>query len=82
MLIPLPQVLYIHLCSFDANIANEYTEWEVSTDKIFARHCICDISNIKIVDTTLTNHALVWWNNLYDYEKPQTLTNVKAHMRE
>jgi hypothetical protein len=26
--------------------------------------------------------VLVWWNNLHDYEKPQTWTNVKALMRE
>jgi hypothetical protein len=28
------------------------------------------------------NDALVWWNNLYDYEKPQTWTDVKALMRQ
>jgi hypothetical protein len=28
--------IYPSFSSFDANIANEYTEWEVSMDKIFA----------------------------------------------
>jgi hypothetical protein len=28
--------------SFDENIANEFTKWEVSTDKVFARRRICD----------------------------------------
>jgi hypothetical protein len=26
--------------------------------------------------------VLVWWNNLHDYEKPQTWTNMKALMRQ
>jgi superoxide dismutase len=34
------------------------------------------------VGNTLTNHALVWWNNLHDYEKPQTWTDMKALMRQ
>jgi hypothetical protein len=37
---------------------------------------------IKIVASTLTNDALVWWNNLHDYEKPQNWTDVKALMRQ
>jgi hypothetical protein len=36
----------------------------------------------KIAASTLTNDALVWWNNLHNYEKPQTWTNVQALMRE
>jgi hypothetical protein len=32
--------------------------------------------------STLTNDTLVWWNNLHDYEKPQTWTDVKALMRQ
>jgi hypothetical protein len=36
-------------------------------DKIFARRCICDRQKIKIVDSNLTNDALVWWNNLHNY---------------
>jgi hypothetical protein len=34
------------------------------------------------VASTLTNDALVWWNNLHDYEKLQTWTDVKALMRQ
>jgi hypothetical protein len=34
--------------SFDENIANEYTEWEVSMYKIFARHRICDRKKLKL----------------------------------
>jgi hypothetical protein len=30
----------------------------------------------------ITNDLLVWRNNLHDYEKPQTWTDVKALMRE
>jgi hypothetical protein len=58
--------IYPSFSSFVANTANEYTEWELSMDKIFARRCICDRRKIKIVASTLTNDALVWWNNLYD----------------
>jgi hypothetical protein len=74
--------IYLYFSSFDTNIANEYTEWEVSMGKIFARRRICDRRKIKIVVSTLTNDALVWWNNLYDYEKPQTLNDLKALMRQ
>jgi hypothetical protein len=51
-------------------------------DKIFARGHICDRRKIKIKASTLTNRALIWWNNLHDYEKPQTWTDVKALIRE
>jgi hypothetical protein len=74
--------IYLSFSSFDENIANEYNEWEVSMDKIFARCRICDRRKIKIVANTLTNDVLVWWNNLHDYEKPQTWTDVKALMRQ
>jgi hypothetical protein len=62
--------IYPSFSCFDENIANEYNEWEVSMDKIFTRSHICDRQKIKIVANTLTNGALVWWNNLRDYEKP------------
>jgi hypothetical protein len=50
--------------------------------KIFARRRICVMRKIKIVASTLTNYAIVWWNNLHDYEKPQTWTDVKVLMRQ
>jgi hypothetical protein len=34
--------MYPSFSSFDENIANEYTKWEVSMDKIFVRCRICD----------------------------------------
>jgi hypothetical protein len=74
--------IYPSFSSFDANIANKYTEWEVSMDKIFARRRICDSRKVKIVASTLMNDALVWWNNLHDYEKPQTWADAKALMRQ
>jgi hypothetical protein len=74
--------IYPSFSSFDENIANEHIEWEVSMNKIFARRCIYDRRKIKIVSSTLTNNALVWWNNLHDSDKPQTWTDVKALMRE
>jgi hypothetical protein len=51
-------------------------------NKIFARRRICDRRKIKIVASTSTNHALVWWNNLHDYDKQQTWANIKALIRE
>jgi hypothetical protein len=51
--------IYPSFSSFDENIANEYNEWEVSMDKIFARRRICDSQKIKIMASTLTNDALV-----------------------
>jgi hypothetical protein len=51
-------------------------------DKIFARRRICDRRKIKIKASTLMNDALVWWNNLHDYEKPRTWTDVKVLMRQ
>jgi hypothetical protein len=75
-------LIYPSFSSFDENIANEYNEWEVSIDKIFARRRICDRRKIKIVASTLMNDVLVWWNNLHEYEKPQTWIDVKALMRQ
>jgi hypothetical protein len=75
-------LIYPSFSSFDENIANEYYEWEVSIDKIFARRRICDRRKIKIVASTLMNDVLVWWNNLHEYEKPQTWIDVKALMRQ
>jgi hypothetical protein len=74
--------IYPSFSSFDENIANEHNKWEVSMDKLFARRRICDRRKIKIVASTLTNDVLVWWNNLHDYQKPQTWTDMKALMRE
>jgi hypothetical protein len=74
--------IYPSLSSFDENIAIEYYEWEISMDKIFARRHKCDRRKLKIVASTLTNDALVWWNNLHDYEKPKTWIDVKALMRQ
>jgi hypothetical protein len=34
------------------------------------------------VTSILTNDALVWWNHLHDYERPQTWNDVKALMRQ
>jgi hypothetical protein len=52
--------IYLSFSSFDENVSNEYNEWEVSMDKIFARRRICDRQKIKIVASTLMNDALVW----------------------
>jgi hypothetical protein len=45
--------IYPSFSSFDENIANEYTEWEESIDKIFTRRRICDRRKIKYVASTL-----------------------------
>jgi hypothetical protein len=52
--------IYLSFSSFDENVANEYNEWEVSMDKIFARRRICDRQKNKIVASTLMNDVLVW----------------------
>jgi hypothetical protein len=71
--------LALGTCSW---VPNKYNEWEVSMDNIFAQCRICDRRKIKIVASTLMNDALVWWNNLHYYERPQTWTDVKALTRE
>jgi hypothetical protein len=43
-------------------------------DKIFARPRVSDRRKIIIVASTLINHALVWWNNLHDYDKTQNMS--------
>jgi hypothetical protein len=40
--------IYPSFSSFDENISNEYYEWEVSMDKIFARCHICDSEKLKL----------------------------------
>jgi hypothetical protein len=74
--------IYPYFSSFNENIANEYTEWEVSMDKIFSRCHICDRRKIKIVASTLMNHALVWWNNLHNYDKQKMWADMKTRIRE
>jgi hypothetical protein len=46
----------------------------LSMDKIFARPHVSDRRKIIIVASTLINHALVWWNNLHDYDKTQNMS--------
>jgi hypothetical protein len=46
--------IYPSFPSFDENIANEYNEWEVSIDKIFALPRLCDRRKNKILASTLT----------------------------
>jgi hypothetical protein len=75
-------LIYPSFSCFDENIANEYNEWEVLMYKIFVGRHICDRGKTKIMASTLTNDALVWWNNLHDYEKLQTWTYMKALMRQ
>jgi hypothetical protein len=59
-----------------------YLDWEMTMDKKFAQCRMCDGRNIKIVVSSLTSCALIWWENLCVLDKPQTWKDLKILMRE
>ncbi len=71
---------YILSClpSYDGFGSAEYISWEITMDKIFAQHCMCDRRKIKNAASSLTSRALIWWKDLCDYyEDPQIWKDMR-----
>ena len=63
-------------------VINEYINWEIQMNQIFAKCRIYDRRKIKIVISVLMNDALTWWNNLHNDDKPYIWDDMKLVMRE
>ena len=70
------------LPSYDGFDYDKYINWEIQVDQIFAQCRLCDRKMIKIATNVLKEHALLWWNNLHDHNKPRTWLDMKILMRK
>ena len=70
------------LPSYDGFDYDKYINWEIQVDQIFAQCRLCNRKMIKIATNVLKEHALLWWNNLHDHNKPRTWLDMKILMRK
>jgi len=68
--------------TYDGISADEYMEWEIFIDNIFATRCMCPWRKLKNAASVLRHSALVWWDSLDSSDKPQTWNDMKLLMRE
>ena len=61
--------------------ADEYIEWEIAIDNIFATRFMCPRRKVKNAASVLRHPALSWWESLDPSHKPQTWNDMKL-MRE
>ena len=66
---------------YDGIGADEYIEWEVAIDNIFATR-FSPRRKVKNVSSVLRGTALTWWESLRPLDKPQTWDAMKIVMRE
>jgi len=52
--------------------ADEYMEWEIAIDNIFANRFMCPRRKVKNAASGLRLSALTWWESLRPLDKPQT----------
>ena len=58
--------------TYDDIGADEYIEWCISMDKIFANRFMCARRKVKNAISMLRDSALTWWEALSPSDKPQT----------
>ena len=68
--------------TYDGVGADEYMEWEIAIDNIFATRFMCPRRKVKNASTVLRHSALSWWESLDPSDKPQTWNDMKHLMRE
>jgi hypothetical protein len=68
--------------TYDGIGANEYIEWEVAIDNIFATRFMCPRRKVKNASSVLRHFILSWWESLDPLDKPQTWNDMKLLMRE
>jgi hypothetical protein len=68
--------------TYDGISADEYIEWEIAIDKIFANHFMCARRKVKNATSVLRDSALTWWETLSPLVKPQTWDIMKFLMRD
>ena len=68
--------------TYDGIGADEYMEWEIAIDNIFATRFMCPRRKVKNAASVLRHSALSWWESLDPSDKPQTWNDMKHLMRE
>ena len=61
-----------HPLTYDGIGVDEYIEWKIAIDKIFANCFICARRKVRNVTSVLRDYALTWWEALSPLGKPQT----------
>ena len=68
--------------TYDGIGVDEYMEWEIAIDNIFATRFMCPRRKVKNASSVLRHFALSWWESLSPLDKPQTWDDMKILMRE
>ena len=68
--------------TYDGIGADEYIEWEIAIDNIFANRFMCPRRKVNNAASVLRYSALTWWESLSPLDKPQTWDDMKFLMRE
>ena len=68
--------------TYDGIGADEYMEWEIAIDNIFANCFMCPRRKVNNAASVLRHSALTWWESLSPLDKPQTWDDMKILMRE
>ena len=68
--------------TYDGIGADEYIEWEVAIDNIFATRFMCPRRKVKNASSVLRHFALSWSESLDPSDKPQIWNDMKLLMRE
>ena len=68
--------------TYDGIGADEYMEWEIAIDNIFANRFMCPRRKVKNAASVLRLSALIWWECLSPLDKPQTWVDMKILTRE
>jgi hypothetical protein len=68
--------------TYDGIGVDEYIEWEIAIDKIFANRSMCARRKVQNATSVLRDSASTWWETLRQLDKPQTWNDMKILMRE
>jgi hypothetical protein len=68
--------------TYDGIGADEYIEWEIALDKIFANHSMCARRKVQNATSVLRDSASTWWETLSSSDKPQSWNDMKILMRQ
>ena len=67
--------------TYDSIGADEYMEWEIAIDNIFATRFMCPRRKVKNASSVLRHFALSWWESLDPLDKPQSWDDMKCLVR-
>ena len=67
--------------TYDGIGADEYMEWQIAIDNIFATRFMCPRRKVKNASSVLRHFALSWWQSLDPLDKPHSWDDMKLLMR-